>query len=105
MPRGRPAGGRFLGQDVSATLHYFPEYQYTRLLTDSAADSLTILEQIERALAYLDTIGTRAETDVYRHMRMVLLGAHRTLHNRPHQQGVSHEHTPVTDHPEHHPRV
>lgn len=68
----------------------------------SAADSLTILEQIEGALAYLDTIGTRAETDVYRRMRLVLVTARRSLHNRLHQQGVYHDHTPVTDHPEHH---
>jgi hypothetical protein len=68
----------------------------------SAADSLTFLEQIEGALAYLDTIGTRAETAAYKRMRMVLTTAHRSLHNRLHRHGVFHEHTPVTDHPEHH---
>jgi hypothetical protein len=70
----------------------------------SAADSLTILEQIEGVLVYLDTIGTRAETAVYQRMRMVLTAAHRSLHNRLHQHGVFHEHIPATDHPEHHQR-
>jgi hypothetical protein len=68
----------------------------------SAADSLSILEQIEGALAYLDTIGTRAESVAYKRMRMVLVSAHRSLHNRLHRHGVFHEHTPATDHPEHH---
>ncbi len=68
----------------------------------AAADALTILEQIEGALAYLDTVGTRAETATYRRMRMVLESAHRSLHNRMHQAGHYHEHTPPADHPEHH---
>ncbi len=67
----------------------------------SAADALTIVEQIEGALAYLDTVGTRAETAAYRRMRLVLTGAHRDLHNRLHKQGVYHDHTPATDHAEH----
>ncbi|MHB0858775.1 MAG: CehA/McbA family metallohydrolase [Anaerolineae bacterium] len=67
-----------------------------------AADALTILEQIEGAMAYLDTIGTRAEDAVYKRMRLVLEGAHRTLHNRMHQQGHYHAHSPVDDHAEHH---
>jgi hypothetical protein len=68
----------------------------------AAADAVTILDQIEGALAYLDTIGTRAETKAYRRMRMVLTGAYRSLHNRMHQRGDYHEHTHATDHPEHH---
>ena len=68
----------------------------------SAADSLTILDQIEGALAYLDTVGTRAETAIYRRMRMVLVSAHRIVHNRLHEHGIFHEHTPTTDHAEHH---
>ena len=38
----------------------------------AAADAVTILEQIEGALAYLDTVGTRAEDRVYKRMRLVL---------------------------------
>jgi hypothetical protein len=58
----------------------------------AAADGVTILEQIEGALAYLDTVGMRAEAAAYTRMRLVLTAAHRTLHNRLHQAGVFHEH-------------
>ncbi len=68
----------------------------------SAADALTILEQIEGALVFLDTMGTRAEDTVYRRMRLLLTSAYRTMHNRLHERGYLHEHTPSTDHPEHH---
>jgi hypothetical protein len=68
----------------------------------AAADAVTILEQIEGALAYLDTVGTRAEDRAYRRMRLVLESAHRKLHNRMHQMGHYHEHTAVEDHLEHH---
>jgi hypothetical protein len=67
----------------------------------AAADAVTILEQIEGALAYLDTVGTRAEEVARKRMRLVLLSAHRSLHNRMHQLGHYHDHTPVTDHREH----
>jgi len=65
------------------------------------ADALTILDQIEGSLAYLDTVGTRAETSAYRRMRLVLESAHRTLHNRMHSMGYFHEHTLTKDHDEH----
>jgi hypothetical protein len=68
----------------------------------AAADALTILDQIEGALAYVDTIGTRAQDAAYKRMRLVLEATHRTLHNRLHKMGYYHDHTPVTDHPEHH---
>jgi hypothetical protein len=68
----------------------------------AAADALTILDQIEGAMAFLDTIGTRAEDQAYKRMRLVLESAHRGLHNRMHALGYFHEHTPVEDHPEHH---
>jgi hypothetical protein len=67
----------------------------------AAADALSILDQIEGAVAYLDTVGTRAETAAYKRMRLVLQGAHRTIHNRLHQRGVLHEHTPAEYHEEH----
>ncbi|NQT91392.1 MAG: CehA/McbA family metallohydrolase, partial [Lentisphaerae bacterium] len=65
------------------------------------ADAMTILEQIEGALAFLDTLGTRAETKRYKAMRMVLTSAHRGLHNRMHQHGHYHKHSPVDHHPGH----
>ena len=74
--------------------------QGSRLL--AAADAVTILEQIEGALAYLDTVGTRADDRAYKRMRLILTSAHRTLHNQMHQLGYYHGHTPVTDHPAHH---
>jgi hypothetical protein len=64
----------------------------------AAADAMTILEQIEGAMAYLDTVGTRAEDIAYKRMRLVLESTHRSLHNRMHQFGMFHHHTP----PEHH---
>ncbi len=67
----------------------------------SAADAVTILDQIEGALAYLDTVGNRAEDEVYKRLRLKLTSAYRTLHNRLHQQGHYHEHSPQTTHPEH----
>ena len=68
----------------------------------AAADAVTILEQIEGALAYLDTVGSRAETKRYKQMRLVLTSAQRSLHNRMHKLGRYHDHTPVNDHAEHH---
>jgi hypothetical protein len=67
----------------------------------AAADALTILAQIEGALAFVDTVGTRAETSAYQRMRIVLTSTHRQLHNRLHERGVYHDHTPATDHAEH----
>jgi len=66
------------------------------------ADAITILEQIEGAMAYLETIGTRADEKAYKRMRLVLESAHRNLHNRMHAMGYDHVHTPTTDHSEHH---
>jgi hypothetical protein len=68
----------------------------------AAADALTILEQIEGAMAYVDTIGTRAETAAGKRMRLVLESAHRAVHNRLHAAGFYHEHTTTQDHAEHH---
>ena len=71
----------------------------SRLL--AAADAVTILDQIEGAMAYLDTVGTRAEDGAYKRMRLVLESAHRSLHNRLHQQGDYHEHPQVNAPAEH----
>ncbi len=68
----------------------------------AAADALTILEQIEGAMAYIDTIGTRAETKRASEMRLLLQSAYRRLHNRMHDMGFDHPHAHSTDHPEHH---
>jgi hypothetical protein len=67
----------------------------------AAADAVTILEQIEGSMAYLDTIGTRADEKTYKRLRLLLESAHRSVHNRMHQLGHFHRHSPLTDHPEH----
>ncbi len=67
----------------------------------AAADAVTILEQIEGAVAFLDTVGIREDDRSYKRMRLILTAAHRKLHNRMHQQGFYHEHTPITNHYEH----
>ncbi|MER9222957.1 CehA/McbA family metallohydrolase [Mesorhizobium sp. M0644] len=67
----------------------------------AAVDALTILDQIEGAMAYIDTIGTRAEVNRYKQMRLLLESAHRRLHNRMHQMGFDHTHTVGTHLSEH----
>ncbi len=64
----------------------------------SAADAVTILEQIEGAVAYLDTMATRADTVAMKRMRLVLTSAHRDLHNRLHQEGHYHHHSALDAH-------
>lgn len=64
----------------------------------SALDAVTILEQIEGTLAFLDTVGTRADDQSYKRMRLLLTSAHRRLHNRMHEAGFQHLHTPTTEH-------
>ncbi|NTV84341.1 MAG: CehA/McbA family metallohydrolase, partial [Bacteroidales bacterium] len=61
-------------------------------------DAVTILEQIEGALAHIDTIGTRADEKTYKRMRMVLESAYRSVHNRMHQEGNYHTHSPGKNH-------
>ncbi len=68
----------------------------------AAADALTILDQIEGAMAFFDTVGTRAEDRRYKAMKMILSAAHRNLHNRMHAMGHYHEHSTGQDHREHH---
>ena len=62
------------------------------------ADAVTILEQIERAIAYLDTVGTRPGERAHKRMRMILTSARRRLHNRMHRAGLGHVHAT----PQHH---
>ena len=64
----------------------------------AAADAVTILEQIEGALVFLDTVGTRAEDRVYRRMRLKLTSVYRKLHDEVHSRGVFHEHSEPLEH-------
>jgi hypothetical protein len=94
--------GRYPGQSEIIAAHSSPVMLDVSGSPHTAvADAATILEQIEGALAYLDTLATRAETEAYRRMRLVLEGAHRQHHNRMHRQGVFHDHVPPRDHSEH----
>ncbi len=68
----------------------------------AAADALTILEQIEGSIAYIDTVATRPTAKRYKEMRLVLESAYRRLHNRMHERGFDHRHSHGTDHAAHH---
>ena len=63
----------------------------------AAGDAVTILDQIEGSLAFIDTIGTRAEDQVYKRMRLALEPAYNRLHTRMHRQGKFHEHSHRSD--------
>ena len=64
----------------------------------AAADAVTILEQIEGALAYLDTLAPRPEAKRLKQMRMKLTAAHRQLHNELHRRGHDHQHFHADQH-------
>lgn len=66
-----------------------------------AADALTILEQIEGAIGFLDALATRAEEKVHKRMRLRLTAAHRALHNRLHAAGLDHVHATPQRHDGH----
>ena len=63
-------------------------------------DASAVLEQIEGALAYVDTIAPRPHAQRFREMRAVLEAAHNRLHQRMHAHSVYHEHTPLHGHEE-----
>jgi len=64
----------------------------------AAADAMTILEQIEGAIAFVDTVATKAQANAYKAVKMTLTAAHRELHNRMHNAGVFHDHSPLDEH-------
>jgi hypothetical protein len=61
----------------------------------SQPDATAVLEQIEGALAYVDTIAPRPEADRFRQLRATLVAAHNRLHERMHRHGVAHAHSPL----------
>jgi hypothetical protein len=65
-------------------------------------DAMAVLEQIEGAIAYVDTIAPRPEAKRYKQLRATLEAAHNRLHQQMHQNGVFHDHTPLHDHTLHH---
>ena len=67
-----------------------------------AHDAGLILEQIEGALAYVDTLAPRPGAARYRQLRATLEGAWNRLHQVLHRNGVFHDHTALHDHAAHH---
>jgi hypothetical protein len=67
----------------------------------AAADAMSILTQIEGAIAYMDTIAPQQDVATHKRLRLILTAAHRKLHNQMHMAGVFHEHSAVADHPSH----
>ncbi len=63
-----------------------------------AQDAMVVLEQIEGALAYVDTLAPRPEAQRFKQMRATLESAYNRLHQRMHQTGVFHRHTPLHTH-------
>jgi hypothetical protein len=61
-------------------------------------DAVAVLEQIEGAIAFVDTIAARPEAQRYKQLRATLEAAHNRLHGRLHRQGVAHLHTPLHRH-------
>jgi hypothetical protein len=63
----------------------------------SEIDSIAVLEQIQGAIAYVDTIAPRPEARRFNQLRTTLETAYNRLHQRRHAAGVYHRH------PLHHP--
>jgi hypothetical protein len=64
----------------------------------SQADAMTVLEQIEGAIAYVDTLAPRPAAQRFKQLRATLEAAHNQLHQRMHRAGLFHRHTPLHDH-------
>jgi hypothetical protein len=58
----------------------------------SDADAATVLDQIQGAIAYVDTLAPRAEARRHRDLRATLEAAYNRLHARMHRAGVYHTH-------------
>ncbi len=63
-----------------------------------ASEALAVLEQIEGALAYVDTLAPRPDEIRFKKLRARLESAHNRLHQQMHQQGVFHRHTVLHRH-------
>ncbi len=67
----------------------------------SQPEAIVVLDQIEGALAYVDTLAPRPDEQKFRLMRASLEAAHNRLHGRMHQLELAHRHTPVMRHEGH----
>ena len=59
----------------------------------SDTDAFAVLDQIEGAIAYVDTLAPRSTARVHQQLRATLETAYNRLHQRLHRQGVYHRHT------------
>ena len=64
----------------------------------SPGDATAVLDQIEGAIANVDTIAPRPEARRYKQLRATLEAAHQRLHQRVHQHGLYHRHNPLHHH-------
>ncbi|MEM7126400.1 MAG: CehA/McbA family metallohydrolase [Chloroflexota bacterium] len=64
----------------------------------SKADAITVLEQIEGAIAYVDTLAPRPDVIRFKQLRATLESAHNRLHQQMHRNGFFHTHTPLHNH-------
>ena len=64
-------------------------------------DAIAVLEQIEGALAFVDTLAPRPEAQRFKKIRASIEAAHNRLHQLMHRQGIYHEHTPLHAHDQH----
>ena len=66
------------------------------------ADATAVLDQIEGAMAYIDTLAPRPEAQRFKQLRATLEAGHNRLHQRLHREGIFHRHTPLHHHGEPH---
>ena len=64
-------------------------------------DAIAVLEQIEGALAFVDTLAPRPQARRFKQIRASIEAAHNRLHQLMHRQGIYHEHTPLHGHDGH----
>lgn len=62
------------------------------------ADAMLVLEQIEGAMAYVDTVAPRPDALRFKQLRATLESAYNRLHNQMHRNGLFHHHTPLHTH-------
>ena len=61
-------------------------------------DAMLVLEQIEGAMAYVDTLAPRPDALRFKQLRATIESAYNRLHTQMHQNGVFHHHTPLHEH-------
>jgi hypothetical protein len=94
--QGENAGGEIVSAHSSAVM-----LDVAGSAHGSDLDALTILEQIEGAIAWMDTLATPADARRHRALRRQLAAIHREFHQRMHAAGHAHRHAGPHHHHEH----